>query len=880
MKAYITPPNLTTLFARVSSFNSGKPDVSWPEGYKTTSLDLATLDNGTSDNYRLLDQSLEPPYTKIKLDYPTSPTDDLMAALCRFYVLGGQQHECAIPQTLMEWVPSPSNVWVADSDLEIQFTSGTAPVSESLGSNLVVSKDYFDKFYNGQDPYPSVQGRISVGLTQLSALPLDTSKSSCKALGTINDALVRSGGLGYPGGLVRAGSSFSVDLIWSDLEVGRSSTTKTNLINLNTGTLVFTAPSPILHVFSYFNKMWVVTTTGVYAATGEPNTLVSKPITAVGTFDNTFAICEANRNISIWEGGSFSSVAQVPAGRTALKVISIGGTAYLINYSGVVVYVTDLVSGLDVGTSVFPGGVTGADLIDCGYSQLGYYLRFISGFALNVFKTRKGLDISVVSGGTLSVSGQSGRVSSTTVTGLVSHAIQPFYRIDSVLLKSTFQFTHFSVNTGIPAPIIKEKGTTNTALFPAGITVITDTFDFGMVLRGDGWYLTYPSAGVTKLKYLAPLSTFSSGANEFEVVLNTLPSPTAAFAKNLESVYPKSDVTNSAIDRRVYPAVGGIGQKSNTTCLTYSSWDVPMYVNIGTDTERVLPSAVGTFPMTSIDSMDRLTTPESDSLGFQVWTQDDGDNPNELWTTGAIPSPTITFRTLGRADVWSFMPTSTYNILATVFRGYTQILDKEKESVAGQGLRPKITVNVVDWKEQLSENINLTTQYFCPHLFGSTACGVNSSEVTGRILVGTVQAYSSRQIQIKLDTPPGISNTFKLEDYDAFKIKIIDGILAGSEYSGRTVTTTATVTGTAGVYNTGGTITVNGYFDLPFTQSRLINSCVVIFPDCRKTYKDCTKYNNTRYAGFFAVPGASRAFQAGSALPTTDQLTAANSFLY
>jgi hypothetical protein len=742
-----------------------------------------------------------------------------------------------------------------------------------------VVKDYTNEFFGGQDPYPYVQGTISVGLTQLSALPLDTSTSSCTALGTLDNALVRSGALGYPGGLVRGGSSFSVDLIWADLEVGRDSTTKTNLINLNNGYLIYTAPSTILHAFKYFNKVWVVTTTGIHAATGSANTLTSQTITAVGTFDNTFAICESNRNISVWEGnGSLGVVAQVPSGRTALRVVSIGGTAYLVNFSGVVVYVTDLVSGQDIGTSVFPGGVTSSDLVDCGYSQLGYYLEF-TGFSLNIFKTRSGLDIAVVSGGTLSGSGQSGRVSSTNPTGLVSHAVQPFYRIDSMLLKSTLQFTHFSVDTSLDAPVIQEKRTSNTALFPAGITV-ADTFDFGVVLRGDGWYLTYPSLGVTKLAYLGVPSTFSLGADEFEVVLNVLPNSTIAFAKNLESVYPKSNVTNSAIDRRVYPVVGETAAKANTTCLTYSSWDVPIYVNVGTSAERVLPSVVGTFPMTSIDSLDRLTTPESDSLGFQVWTQDDGDNPNELWTTGAIPSPILTFRTLGRADVWSFMPTSDYDVLATVFRGYTQILDKEKEGSSGDGLRPKITINVVDWKEQLSENINLATAYFCPYLFGSAACGVSLSEITNRVLVGTVTAYSSRQIQITLETPTGITSTFRLEDYDAFKIKMLDGILSGSEYSGRGAITTATVTGTAGVYTTGGTITLTGYFDLPYTQARLVGSSVVLFPDCRKGYTDCKKYNNTRFAGFPYTPGASRSYVASGALPTTEQLEGAASFLF
>jgi hypothetical protein len=779
----------------------------------------------------------------------------------------------------MEWIPSPSNVWVCDGDLEITITSGTSPVSEELVDYVLV-KDYYDEQFGGQDPYPFIQGTVSVGLTQLSGLPIDTSKSLCTALGTIDNALVRSSALGYPGGLVKSGSSFNVDLVWPELEMGRSATTKTNLVNLNTGATQFVAPSAILHAFRYFNKTWVVTTTGVFAATGAANTLESRTITAVGIFDSTFAICESNRNISVWDGGTFSTVSQVPSGRTPLRVVSIGGTAYLVNYAGVIVYVTDLVSGLDVASSIFPGGtITSSDLSDCGYSQLGYYLRFPS-FALNLFKSRKGLDIDVVSGGTLSGSGQSGRVSSTGVTGLVAHAIQPFYRVDAMLFKSTLQFTQFQVDTSLDDPIIREKGTTNTIAFPAGVTV-TDIFDFGVVLRGDGWYLTRPSQGTTKLTYLGVPSTFSLGANEFEVILNALPNTSVAFAKNLESVYPKSNVTNSAIDRRVYPVVGGTAAKANTNTLTYCSWDVPLYVNVGNDADRVLPSVVGTYPMTSIDSLDRLTTPESDSLGFEVWTQDDGDNPHELWTTGAIPSPILTFRTIGRADVWSFMPSvSDYNSLVTVFRGYTQILDKEKESApTGQGLRPKITINVVDWKEQLSENINLTTAYFCPYLFGAPACGVALSQITERVLVGTISAYSSRQIQVTLDTPTGITTTFRLEDYDAFKIKIIDGILSGSEYSGRGATTTATETVTDGVYTTGGNITLTGYFDLPYDQNRLIGAAVVIFPDCRKTYSDCKKYDNDRFAGFPFVPGASRAFTAAGALPTTEALEAEASFV-
>jgi hypothetical protein len=787
----------------------------------------------------------------------------------------------------MEWVPSPSNVWVCDGDLEITITSGTSPVSEELVDYVLV-KDYYDEQFGGQDPYPFIQGTVSVGLTQLSGLPLDTSKSLCMALGTIDNALVRSGALGYPGGLVKSGSSFNVDLVWPELEMGRSATTKTNLINLNTGATQFVAPSAILHAFRYFNKTWVVTTTGVFAATGAANTLESRTITAVGIFDSTFAICESNRNISVWDGGTFSTVSQVPSGRTPLRVVSIGGTAYLVNYAGVIVYVTDLVSGSDVASSIFPGStITSSDLGDCGYSQLGYYLRFPS-FALNLFKSRKGLDIDVVSGGgTLSGSGQSGRVSSTDVTGLVAHAIQPFYRVDAMLFKSTLQFTQFQVDTSLPAPIIREKGTTNTVALPLSLPVLVgfdfnpELFSLGVVLRGDGWYLTRQDK---KLIYLGVPSTFSLGANEFEVVLNDLPTTSTpiSFSKNLETVYLKSNVTNSAIDRRVYPAVGGTAAKANTTTLTYCSWDVPLYVNVGTDADRVLPSVVGTYPMTSIDSLDRLTTPESDSLGFEVWTQDDGDNPHELWTTGAIPSPILTFRTIGRADVWSFMPSvSDYNSLVTVFRGYTQILDKEKENApTGQGLRPKITINVVDWKEQLSENINLTTAYFCPYLFGAPACGVALSQITNRVLVGTISAYSSRQIQVTLDTPTGITTTFTLEDYDAFKIKIIDGILSGSEYSGKGAVTTASPTITPGIYTTGGTITLTGYFDLPYTQSRLVGAAVVIFPDCRKTYKDCTKYNNTRYAGFFAVPGASRAFTASGALPTTEQLEAENSFLF
>jgi hypothetical protein len=879
MKAYVIPPDLTTLFNRVSTFDSKKPSITWPDGYSTTSLDLETVDTKTSSEYKLLDQSLEPPYTKISLEYPINPTDDLMSSICRFYVQGGQQHEFALPQTLMEWVPSPVNVWTCDGDLEIILTGGTEPKNGESLVNYKLVGDNFDKFFNGQDPYPQLQGTVKLGVSQLSSLPLNARGLDCTAIEYLTDSLVRSDGLGYPGGLIKSGSSFSgnIDLVWASLRVGRNSTTKSNLINLDTGTTLFSAPSTILHAFKYLKKIWVVTNTGIFAATGESNTLATKTITSVGTFDGTFVIIENNRNISIWEEGTFRVVGQVPAGRTSVSVAAVGGSAYLMSYAGVVMFVTDLVSGLDIASITFTGSLGAVQTY--GYTQLGFYLEFSNRF-FTLYKTRSGISVGTL-GGNLGGTAQTGKLTSGgSNTGIVLNVVQPFYRIDSLLLKNTLQFTRFSTNTTLPSPLIKEIGTTNSIPVPSGV-VLTDLFNIGVVLRGDGWYLVYQNQGVYKLVFLGNTTIFSKTANNFEIVLNLVPTSTVAFSKNSGAVYAKKDAQiNSATDRRVYPTVGNTGQKCDTTCLTYSSWDVPIFVNAGTAQNRVLPESIGTYPMTSIDSMDRLTTPESDSLGFEVWTQDDGDNPNELWTTGAIPSPVLTFRTLGRADSWSFMPSvAANNVLATVFRGYTQIFDTKDNDSAGKGLRPKITVNVVDWKEQLSENINLATGYFCPHLFGGAACGVALSQITNRILLGTITAYSSRQIQITLDTPVGVPATFKIEDYEAYKLKVLDGILSGSEFVGRGATTTAVVTGTVGVYTTGGTITVTGYFDLPYDSTKLLGSAVSLFPDCRKTYTDCTKYGNTRFLGFPYVPSASRAYTASGALPTTDQLTGQASFL-
>jgi hypothetical protein len=366
MKAYVTPPNLTTLFARVSTFLSGSPDITWPEGYSTLSLPQSSVDDTTSSDYKLLDPGLEPPYTKLALTYPTAPTDDLMAAVCRFYVQGGQQQPVALPQTLMEWVPNPVNVWVADGTLDIELTSGLAPVKETLNANLTVTKDYFNSFYGGQDPYPALQGTVSLGMAQLNTIPVYTFTSSNTALGYLDNALVRSSGLGYVAELTKTGSTFNVDLVWSDYAVGRNSANKLQLIDLDTTAVKFTAPSTILNVFGYFNKLWCICTSGIFAATGTANTLNSVAVTSTGNFDNTHVISDTNRNVSIWENGDYHVKATVPSGRTALHLMSVGGTAYLLNSSGLVVYLTDLATGLDVTTKAFAGGVTAKSIKDYG----------------------------------------------------------------------------------------------------------------------------------------------------------------------------------------------------------------------------------------------------------------------------------------------------------------------------------------------------------------------------------------------------------------------------------------------------------------------------------------------------------------------------------